>query len=102
MFPSPIVDPERAEQMSSLFEAKARARKGEREEVRGESEEASPFARPIERVELPTGKPETPATPSTPTPTPPRTPVPPRDSTALASRLLAKKREQQEARRDEE
>ena len=102
MFPSPIVDPERAEQMSSLFEAKARARKGEREEVRGESEEVSPFARPIERGETGEARTETPATPQPPTPTPPRTPAPPRDSTALASRLLAKKREQQDARRDEE
>ncbi|MBP8000022.1 MAG: VWA domain-containing protein [Chloroflexi bacterium] len=102
LFPSPIVDPERAEQMSSLFEAKARAKKGERAEGRGQSEEESSFIRPIERGESPTTKPEMPVTPSTPTPAPPRTPATPRDSTALASRLLAKKREQQEARRDEE
>lgn len=101
LFPSPIVDPERAEQMSSLFEAKARAKRGsESGEASVESGERSPFARPIEPVQPPISQSETPVSPSAPTPQPPRAPAPPRDSTALASRLLAKKREQQQSRND--
>ncbi|MCL4867552.1 MAG: VWA domain-containing protein [Anaerolineae bacterium] len=96
LFPSPIVDPERAEQMSSLFEAKARARRpGE-----GASSGETLFTRPVERTEQPPTAPPK-AEPPAAAPSPPTSP-PPRDSTALASRLLAKKRQQQEGRKDEE